>query len=342
MYSAIQRAARPLILIGILLLAAGCEPAADDGALPTLAQLPTSAPATPTPAPADASATPVPTEAAGPIPPSPTAEGAPADPFTGPEATAEATPDEDPFAPPMDPQQTLPDSYAAGDQLLVVGTITVDEDGARLTDADGASIALIIDDFLLEAVGDQLVEIIGPVVAEGDTLRLRVESARTLGEGGSATVDGGFLEPDAPLEGVLIEPGLTALATYDALREALADDLEADARWLLLSGNPRIGWTYTFATDEAAFSYYVASTGEVYFSDDVIAPADDAPTLDRDGIAIDSDAVGEALIEAGSSPLDVTLFLLADADGLVWQAVDFAQETTLAIDAVTGTIRAGS
>jgi hypothetical protein len=184
-----------LTLISTLLLLAACggAPQSND-TLPTLAQLPTSAPPPATAAanPPEAQSTPIiiPTLLATPEPvrrstSSPTSEL----PLELQGATATL-----PFNVELDVFPAL----AVGDNVTLQGRLDVKTDGATLIDSKGTSIVVLIDPFVADVANGQVVNITGQVIEQGGKQVVQMTAITVLPQ---VTPEAGEVPP-IPTEGV--------------------------------------------------------------------------------------------------------------------------------------------
>lgn len=186
-----------LISTLIALAACGGTPQTDE-ALPTLAQLPT---LPPSPLPATAVATLPPTE----IPPTPVSQ--PTILATRPPAgqsASSATPELPPLLQgvtatlPFDISMDVFPTLKTGNDVTLRGLLTVDTDGAVITDTEETSITVLIDPFVGSVANGQIVEISGKVIEQEGKLVVQMTAITVLAE---ATPEAGGIPP-LPTAGV--------------------------------------------------------------------------------------------------------------------------------------------
>jgi hypothetical protein len=142
-----------------------------------------------------------------------------------------------------------------------------------------------------------------------------------------------------------LDSGLTALEVFDALQPQV-EDLIGDARWVMLSGSPQLGWQVGFydAASKTAISFYVQIDGLVILSPDnppeLMLGNSEIP-LERSEITIDSSEAGEIAAENGlevavSPP--VFFLSIGPNDRPLWKVTDLGSGKTVEIDAATGRI----
>jgi hypothetical protein len=175
----------PFLLM--VFIAAACTTAPADESLPTLAVLPTNAPA--------ATSQPVTGATSAPAA-SPTPEGAPlieptlveptemsADPNLVPptDITGDATSE---FASIIDENFVFPDKWVDGEMVALQGRLALDPDSNQtrgiLTDSQGNTLSILLDQFLATSVNGQWVELIGTIFEDGDGFALSISQISFL------------------------------------------------------------------------------------------------------------------------------------------------------------------
>jgi hypothetical protein len=176
----------------LLMMMAACTTAPADETLPTLAVLPTNGSSATTPPP---SVTPAPNLVTAAPVASPTPEGAPmtnapaeptdmsADPNLVPptdvfmDATSE-------FASIIDENFVFPDKWIDGEMVALQGRLTLDPDSNQtrgiLTDSQGNTLSILLDQFLATSVTGEWVELIGTIFEDGDGFALSISQISFL------------------------------------------------------------------------------------------------------------------------------------------------------------------
>jgi hypothetical protein len=215
---------------------------------------------------------------------------------------------------------------STGETVTLSGTLALVEDGdedtvAVIEDEAGNQVrlAMILPPSGVSA-GDP-VEVTGLIeTAEDGGLAVRgvltQAGEQTTASGGPPTGDTPFGQSMQQI-GVTLDENLTALEGYDALTEAISDDLEG-LDWVGVTGSRGQGWTYSFVDDEDLRTDYIVSP------DGTVQQRTRQPLLgleqalvttpiDREAVVVDSDDV-EAAAGDASGPFGVAMNLTTNDD----------------------------
>jgi hypothetical protein len=329
-----------VMIASVILAACGGEPV--EGELPTLFVLEENIPEASTPdvsAPQEsASETPSPADDIDEAPPE--VEIAP-DTDTPP--TDEALIADDPDDDDEDFIETDFTQLVPGQDALVIGQLRAGEDDADESDAllfdeQGNALRLSLPPPLIEEYEGQLVQVGGSIEAGDDDDQRLILTANTImeleplfEEEEAEEDDEEFFSPDdfaepfdmdeATLLEIELGEDLTALQAYDALVDALSEDLD-DWEWVSLAGNSDTGWTLEFhwAEDDVFTIYHIDTGGSVRVSDQI--PRDALPMfldetlfpIDRARVLLDSDNALEEAAALDVPPLDFGTLLVLRAE----------------------------
>lgn len=217
-----------------------------------------------------------------------------------------------------------------GVPLLLVGELRIEqaEEGAGeillLIDEAGEELFMIFPPPAAQPYDGEMVEVLGvldePTDASDDRRVLLPSSVQAVGareafeagglppfmEGSTSSPLALMMDLLTPLE-IELEPELTALGAYDALIDALDDELEG-LDWVALRGDSS-AWFIDFrdAEAEVRITYVVTATGDALVAEpetDIQLPGALIDALERERIVADSDQIEAVLDE-----------LEADADG---------------------------